>query len=45
MRRERWIEKLETIVSRVEAGQAPARIREIHVFGSFARRKGHALRW
>lgn len=37
MRRERWIEKLETIVSRVEAGQAPARIREIHVFGSFAR--------
>jgi predicted nucleotidyltransferase len=37
MTRDRWIEKLRTIVSRVEAGEAPARIREIHVFGSFAR--------
>src|SRR5258707_2832020 len=37
MTRDRWMEKLETIISRVEAGEAPARIREIHVFGSFAR--------
>jgi predicted nucleotidyltransferase len=37
MTRGQWIKKLETIISRVEAGQAPARIREIHVFGSFAR--------
>jgi predicted nucleotidyltransferase len=37
MTRDRWIEKLKTIISRVEAGEAPARIREIHVFGSFAR--------
>ena len=37
MTRERWIGKLATIISRIEAGQAPARIREIHVFGSFAR--------
>ena len=37
MTRGQWIKKLETIISRVEAGQAPSRIREIHVFGSFAR--------
>src|SRR6185312_15405462 len=37
MTRGRWIEKLATIISRVEAGHAPARIREIYIFGSFAR--------
>jgi predicted nucleotidyltransferase len=37
MNRERWIAKLEGIVARVEAGQSPARVRAIYVFGSFAR--------
>jgi len=37
MTRDRWVEKLRTIIGRVEAGEAPARVREIHVFGSFAR--------
>jgi predicted nucleotidyltransferase len=37
MTRDRWVEKLEAIVARFEAGEAPARIREVHVFGSFAR--------
>jgi hypothetical protein len=37
MTRDRWTDKFGTIIARVEAGEAPARIREIHVFGSFAR--------
>jgi len=37
MKRELWIHKIEKIIGRVERGAAPARIREIYVFGSFAR--------
>lgn len=37
MNRDRWVEKLGAIVARIEAGEAPARIREVYVFGSFAR--------
>ncbi len=37
MRRDRWIEKIRGFIARVEGGEAPARIREIHCFGSFAR--------
>lgn len=35
--REYWIAKLKAIVARLEAGEAPARVREIYAFGSFAR--------
>lgn len=37
MERAYWKKKLRTIMARVEAGEAPARVREIYVFGSFAR--------
>jgi Nucleotidyltransferase domain len=37
MTRDRWIEKIRGFIARVEAGDAPARVREIYCFGSFAR--------
>jgi hypothetical protein len=35
--REHWVSKLNAIVARLEAGDAPARVREVYVFGSFSR--------
>ena len=37
MTRGRWVEKIRGFIARVEAGEVPARIREIYCFGSFAR--------
>lgn len=37
MTRDHWEKKLEVIIARVEAGEAPVPIREVYVFGSFAR--------